>query len=613
MKITLFGRLLLSFLLVTLIPLVIVYVSTYLSLQNLEEILRERTEEKRTLLLNECNAIGQEIRLKLDRISRSSVLNQLSYHQDETLHNVYFIKSAEKLMKENGLSVLDIVDTLSGSRSSGHWPMAWDTPDGDDVHYCKSFPEEPVFRYESIKGKQFLTMQFASYFRIPGQDAPFLLSGGYSLSAPPFLDRLTKTMGIPLFIFDSLNNETFVSGPNQPEENHQRKIRDIMKQVELNPENFPLIATLENTKYLVESLALYDGPLTVPTTHSVGKIFYLLPLQSYLEPREKLTRTIFHLTLIAFFLSSGLSLWLSRRLTHPVRTIIKGLQEVAQGNFHHHLEIDKHNVEFAQLSEHFNQMTTDLRITERQLKVAERIAAWQDSARYLAHEMKNPLTPIHLSISNVRKAYERKHPQFKEILIESIDAINSELTRMGKTIKQFSDFARMPTASLRPGNINEVVKELAPLYTNVESNITISFNLMQHLPDCNLDPQLMQIVLKNLIGNALDAIEGDGGICIETKILHANEQTYIALQISDSGTGIPDDIKDKLFTPYFTTKERGTGLGLAIVHKIVTEHDGKIAVSHAPEGGTQFTIELPIAAVPDGKFITKEEKQDEAH
>jgi nitrogen fixation/metabolism regulation signal transduction histidine kinase len=239
-------------------------------------------------------------------------------------------------------------------------------------------------------------------------------------------------------------------------------------------------------------------------------------------------------------------------------------------------------------------MMEDLKVSKERLVIAERIAAWQEIARRLAHEIKNPLTPIQMAMDTLRKTWKKQHPSFDEILEESTTTVLQEADRLKHIVTEFSDFARMPKPELSRVDLNEIIRSALALYQG--GAVRVDTTLRPGLPQLDADKNQLNQVLLNLVENARDAIGSrDGGrIWVTTKLGEAQDR--IVLVVEDNGPGVPPDLKDKVFAPYFTTKHSkgGTGLGLAIVHRIVSDHGGRIAISDRSGGGARFVIELPL-------------------
>ena len=242
----------------------------------------------------------------------------------------------------------------------------------------------------------------------------------------------------------------------------------------------------------------------------------------------------------------------------------------------------------------FNFMMEDLRVSKERLVIAERIAAWQEIARRLAHEIKNPLTPIQMAMDTLRKTWKKKHPSFDEILEESTATVMEEADRLKHIVSEFSAFARMPKPEFARLDLNELVRSALALYQGGAA--PVEMRLFEQLPQIDADKNQLNQVVLNLDEKARTAIghRTGGRITVSTRLGEAGDRCVLI--VDDNGPGVPGELKDKVFAPYFTTKHAkgGTGLGLAIVHRIVSDHGGRIAVADAPGGGARFAIELPL-------------------
>ena len=223
---------------------------------------------------------------------------------------------------------------------------------------------------------------------------------------------------------------------------------------------------------------------------------------------------------------------------------------------------------------------------------AQRVAAWREVARRIAHEIKNPLTPIKLSAQRLRKKFLSGAKDSEEVFDQCTNTIIQEVDDLKKMVNEFSQFARMPTSNPIPCNLNEIIKEAITLYKGALKDITIEAELFEEIPQLHLDPEQMKRVFINLIENAIEAMKGHGGIFI--KNMYFSDLQIVRIELSDTGIGIPVYLREKLFMPYFSTKKEGTGLGLAIVNTIISEHNGYIRVKDNEPQGTTFVIELPV-------------------
>jgi len=222
---------------------------------------------------------------------------------------------------------------------------------------------------------------------------------------------------------------------------------------------------------------------------------------------------------------------------------------------------------------------------------AQKSAAWREVAQRIAHEIKNPLTPILLCTQRLRRKFEQGAPEYSKVLKECSDTIIREVDNLKALVNEFSDFARMPGAVLQPTDLDKVIRDTVALYSALPAGINITTQLSQKLPFLHVDPLQMRRLLVNLIDNAIQATNGSNEIKVNSFFDTKNQTTRI--EVADQGNGIPPEDQEKLFLPYFSTKKSGTGLGLAIVHRIVNEHHGSIRVKENRPRGAKFIIELP--------------------
>jgi len=283
---------------------------------------------------------------------------------------------------------------------------------------------------------------------------------------------------------------------------------------------------------------------------------------------------------------------IARRMTRDLGSLLAGVRAVARGDLDHRVDARARD-EIGGVADAFNGMTRDLKQAKEQLVQAERVAAWQEIAKSLAHEIKNPLTPIQMSVETMRKTWAGKHPSFDEIFDESTRTVLDEVQRLKKIVGEFSQFARMPRTERRPHDLNDIVASALSLY---RGSVRVVSELGQELPPLEADrDQLTQVVL-NLLENARDAVasrgsdESVGRVTVRTAAAGGG----LVLDVEDNGPGFDPALKEKLFAPYFTTKDSGTGLGLAIVRRIVTDHGGRIDAFSEPGRGARFVVELPV-------------------
>jgi two-component system nitrogen regulation sensor histidine kinase NtrY len=224
---------------------------------------------------------------------------------------------------------------------------------------------------------------------------------------------------------------------------------------------------------------------------------------------------------------------------------------------------------------------------------AQKVAAWGEVARKLAHEIKNPLTPIQLSAQRIRKAYVKSSPEFEKVMTECTRAIVQEVDALKNLVDEFAQFARLPAVTLVPGSLHEVIEQTLSLYEGLFAEVVFVRRLAPDLPSVRLDPEQMKRVVINLVDNAIEATDKKGTVTISTEF--DRPQGRVRLGVGDDGPGIAPEDRDRLFVPSFSTKKRGSGLGLAIVNRIVQEHQGVIRVEPAAPRGVRFVVDLPAA------------------
>jgi two-component system nitrogen regulation sensor histidine kinase NtrY len=301
------------------------------------------------------------------------------------------------------------------------------------------------------------------------------------------------------------------------------------------------------------------------------------------------------LAVVAIGLVIGLLLswWGAARVTRPVRKLADGAREVAAGNWNAHVDV-RGGGEIGQLGRAFNQMTQHMIEQRERLVQSERVAAWREVARRLAHELKNPLFPLQTTVENLQRAKDQNPEQFEEVFRESTGILLSEIQNLKTITERFSDFSKMPVPELASVNLNDVVRSTVKLFEAQfgavgRPPITPELHLQEDLPAIQADSALLHRALENLILNAMDAMPAGGVLMLRTTQSNGN----VHLEISDTGTGLTPEECDRLFTPYYTTKQHGTGLGLAIVQSVVSDHGGRISVESETGVGTSFHIELP--------------------
>jgi nitrogen fixation/metabolism regulation signal transduction histidine kinase len=290
-------------------------------------------------------------------------------------------------------------------------------------------------------------------------------------------------------------------------------------------------------------------------------------------------------------LSIVMSLWIAARVSRPIEQLARAAEEVAGGNWEAEVPEGGRD-ELGVLARGFNHMTSQLTSQRDRLVQTERVAAWRELARRLAHELKNPLFPLQLTVENLVRARELPDQEFDEVFRESTQTLSMEIANLKKIIGRFSDFSKMPKPELERIDAKDVIERVRALYgAGTQNGVHFEVQVAAEPMPLDADPELLHRALSNLLLNARDAMPENGTLTLSA--IPRGEQ--VEIRVSDTGQGLTPEECERLFTPYYTTKEHGTGLGLAIVQSVIADHKGKIAVESRPGEGATFIIMLPKA------------------
>lgn len=331
---------------------------------------------------------------------------------------------------------------------------------------------------------------------------------------------------------------------------------------------------------------------TQQETQAVGpKLILAYSHRDQIELQQQLTSILLIIGGVGLILVYIVSYIVGLQMTKPINQLAAGAAEIASGNLEQQVALQSRD-EIGRLAGAFNQMAATLKTSlERQL-AAERHAAWGDAARWVVHEIKNPLFPIRLSIENMQRAYrsgDTRPTRFDEIFVQCTDIVIEEVERLQRLVDEFDQFARMPTPKRELSDLNQIVQNVVNLYTESVENIQVQAHLSSDLLPLSLDSEQITQALGNLIKNAIEAMPDGGALNLLTQSV---SERKIQIKIQDTGIGMSPETLAQIFEPYYTTKDTGTGLGMAIVQRIITDHDGEIFVESEEGVGTTVSIEL---------------------
>ena len=283
--------------------------------------------------------------------------------------------------------------------------------------------------------------------------------------------------------------------------------------------------------------------------------------------------------------------FIARRTTRPILDLERHTRRIASGDLDARVEVTTGD-ELGQLAEAFNKMTADLRESREQTVKAEKEAAWREMARQVAHEIKNPLTPISLSANLLKRARDEGSEDFDRIFDRTIDLIQRQVVNMRRIASEFHAFAGEHEPDPCVFDLNELIGEILDLNAAWAEELGVSVEFTGEICPAFADPNDVRRVLINLVSNALEAMPEGGRLEVTVRNVPGRAQ----IEVRDTGVGLTGEARERLFQPYFTTRTHGTGLGLAICKRIVEEAGGSIAVHKARKGGACFRVELKIAA-----------------
>ncbi|HWY47536.1 MAG TPA: ATP-binding protein [Bryobacteraceae bacterium] len=544
----------------------------------------ERQDMQRTAALvsqfrSEFDRRSVEVARRVDAIANSEVVQRLAVNLGASkIDTAQYYDAAQALAKEQSLSFLELVAPEGSIISSAEWPARFG--------YKESWLLQPIDwksqgvflqREELADGPALGLMTVRS---LNAGDGQLYVAGGQRLDKA-FLDSLPPAPGMNI-----------------------RLVRDFDAPPPSDPPASKLAADLiRDVRQSPRELSLIGADVTLTAIPLLGRDKQLLAVLMVENSRAELANLKTYIQGTAWIAGSagvllglGFSFWAASRVTQPLLALASNVRDVASGNWDARARIDSTD-EVGQLAQDFNRMTEQLVEQRDRMIQAERVAAWRELARRLAHELKNPLFPLQITIENLQRARQTSPQQFDEVFRESTTTLLAELDNLKTIVGRFSDFARMPAPHPEPVDLNHVVQEVAQLFDPQmqavdRPRIVKILQLDDNLPLVSADPEQIRRALRNLVLNALDAMPNGGTLTLRTQRLDGPVDRKVALEVSDTGAGLTPEECARLFTPYYTTKQHGTGLGLAIVQSVVSDHKGTITVRSEPGKGATFRIEL---------------------
>jgi two-component system nitrogen regulation sensor histidine kinase NtrY len=571
---------------------VVAYGVTHYTRAAFEEMDAQRTEALVAQFQKEFAQRGEEVVHQVENIANAEITLRMALdlarpNADQSL----YVHDGTGAAQDHGLDFVQFVNSDGTLISSAQFPSRVGYKN-DWVIANKNWRDSHAFlTKEELPDGVALSLTVVRTLPVGGKN--FYIIGGRRLDQN-FLASLVLPAGMRTLLYQNLE-----SGFAPAE------LTDVGGAVQQPDRYAPLI---EQSKKLPQRPAITTinwsaDPASAETFHAIpltGRNDELLGILLVGSSRRELVLLTERIGWIAASVGAGALLiallliwWFSVRITQPVEELAVAAREVASGRWDARIDVRTYD-EVGQLATAFNDMTRTLGVHKERLLQTERVAAWRELARRLAHELRNPLFPLQITVENLQRARQLDHEQFMEVFTESTATLKTELANLNSIVARFSDFAKMPTPRFERMDVNESLREVLRLF-DAQFNevgkpaITRELFLKEGFPEIDGDPELLHRAFQNVVLNAVDAMPAGGTLTLRTSDLDGK----IRVEIADTGSGLTSEESARLFTPYFTTKPQGTGLGLAIVQSVVSDHHGTVSISSEEGRGTTIRIDLP--------------------
>jgi signal transduction histidine kinase len=535
-----------------------------------------RSDALVTQFRKEFDRRSQEVVRAVEGIGGSDNALNIAISPDPTS----FYGEAGALAAAHGLDLLELVAGDGAIVSSAEWPARFGYREDWLVDHGDWMEGRAFLRRAELPDG--VTLALAAVSTVTAGDRKLFVVGGQQLDQA-FLSSLVLPDGMRALLYRSLEPKFAAAqmlGPGPRSAELQELVEDTLAR---KRERYRIVgAGADAESFHALPLAGYDGA-------ALGALLIGSSRRGLAELESQQLRYGISVAAFGILMSVALGAWATARVTRPVERLARSATAVAAGNWDTTVEVTSGD-EIGRLALAFNRMTGELMAQRERLVQAERVAAWRELARRLAHELKNPLFPLQITVENMQRARSQYPEQFDEVFREGTQTLLAELGNLKQIVARFSDFARMPAPEMQPVDFNRLISEIMKLFEAqlAQAGIAAREELDPAAPTVMADPEQMTRALRNLILNAIDAMPRGGTLTVRTRRLGLG----LRLEVSDTGQGLTPEECGRLFTPYYTTKTHGTGLGLAIVQSVVSDHHGRISVAGAPGKGATFQIDL---------------------
>ena len=576
-------------------------------LVRIRHVFEMRDQEETALFVSqfqrEFQHRSQEVAAAVNRLAASERARAMAFELAQSDDAAAYLTEAQSMAQDAQLDFLEIVGADGKIVSSAQWPARFGYPEPA----AQNASATPFLKREDLPDGSTALGLFAVH--VVGGTTVRLI-GGERLDQS-FLADLPVAPGMQIGLYSDANSLTTTVNLNTGASSPALAAFDPTRL--LGPNG--AIAAAVQFKSLIDAARTSGQQVNgivnptgrredslnataIPLKNEQGNVMAVLVVAI---ARSGMVQAQQHIRAIAYGVAAGgillailCSLWIAARVSRPIEQLALAAEQVAGGNWEVRVP-PRGRDEVSVLARSFNHMTEQLQSQRDRLVQSERVAAWRELARRLAHELKNPLFPLQLTVENLVRARELPEAEFDEVFRESTATLATEIANLKTIIGRFSDFSKMPKPELERIDAKDVVERVRALYETAASRdakIKLTVDVAGAPMPLDADPELLHRALSNLVLNAMDAMP-DGGVL--TISAHPKGDR-VELRVADTGQGMTHEECERLFTPYYTTKQHGTGLGLAIVQSVVADHAGSIAVESPAGGGATFIITLPRAA-----------------
>ena len=572
---------------------VVAYAVTFYTRSEFEEVDSQRTEAVVAQFRKEYAQRGEEIVRQVENIANAEITLRTALDAERPNADLSIYQNdANGVAQDHGLDFVELVNydgtVISSAQNASRvgYKNEWVTAMSD-------WSEVPAFLKREETPTE-VALALCAVRVQPNVPKPFYIIGGRRLDKN-FLASLVLPAGMRALIYTNLDRSFAASSllGESIDADQAERFAPLVQQLQKESQPQPLVRTVDWSGDPADAETFHAIPLAGRNNELLSIFFVGSSRSGLVLLTKRILKTAAAVAAAALFVGFLVSFWISARITKPVEELAEGAREVATGRWDTRIEV-RGSDEVGQLAIAFNDMTRTLASQKERLLQTERVAAWRELARRLAHELRNPLFPMQITIENLQKARRLEAKQFLEVFNESTATLKAELANLNTIVGRFSDFSKMPAPKFVRVNVNEVLRNAVrlfePQFTAVgKPTITQEPFLTDPLPEIDADPDLLHRAFQNLVLNALDAMPAGGTLTLRTSEHNGN----VRIEVADTGKGLTPEECSRLFTPYYTTKQMGTGLGLAIIQSVVSDHHGTISVSSEEGRGTTFRIELP--------------------